>query len=287
MKDQTHSDYQARIMRVLLYVQGHLDEPLVLEDMAGLACFSPYHFHRVFKGMVGESLGQYLRRLRLERAARQLRHGPLPVTQIALQAGYETHESFTRAFRERFGLAPSAFRRRGLTTSEAGGAPPWPHTQWKEMDMDASIKTLKPQTVAFVRHVGPYQDCGQAWQKLCAWAGPQGLLGPGARLIGACYDDPEITPPQRIRYDACLAVPPGLRPTEPVGLQELAGGDYAMVLHRGPYENLSQTYAWLCGQWAPASGRQIRHLPSLEVYLNDPGSTPVKDLLVEVYLPLE
>jgi AraC family transcriptional regulator len=110
MKSLTERDYRKRILRVLVHIQTHLDEALPLDELARVAHFSPYHFHRVFRGMVGESVKEHVRRLRLERAAQRLKLGDQPVVQIALDAGYETHESFTRAFSLLFGMPPSQFR---------------------------------------------------------------------------------------------------------------------------------------------------------------------------------
>ena len=102
MKPCTEQDYRERMYVVLMHIQRHLDRALSLNDLAGLAHFSPFHFHRIFKGMVGESVKQYVKRLRLERGAVQLKLTGRPVLQIAHEAGYETHEAFTRAFKMRF-----------------------------------------------------------------------------------------------------------------------------------------------------------------------------------------
>src|SRR5262245_8168875 len=111
MNTATLRDYQERILRVLVHIQCHLDHALDLEKLAAIAHFSPYHFHRVFRGMVGEPVKEHVRRLRLERAAGQLKATDRAVTQIAFDAGYETHEAFTRAFRATFEESPIEFRR--------------------------------------------------------------------------------------------------------------------------------------------------------------------------------
>lgn len=110
MRAITLQDYKRRVLRVLVHIQQHLDDSLPLKELAGLACFSPYHFHRIFRGMVGESVREYVRRLRLERAAGQLRLSSASVTDIALAAGYESPEAFTRSFKASFGTSPSHFR---------------------------------------------------------------------------------------------------------------------------------------------------------------------------------
>jgi AraC family transcriptional regulator len=110
MKEVTLLTYKERILRVLVYIQQNLDRELKLEEIARLAYFSSYHFHRIFRGMVGESLQEHIRRLRLERAALRLKNSSTPVTSVAFDAGYGTHESFIRAFRAMFGEAPSRFR---------------------------------------------------------------------------------------------------------------------------------------------------------------------------------
>jgi AraC family transcriptional regulator len=296
MAPSTQRDYHERMLRVLVHIQHHLDDALCLEDLAAVANFSPYHFHRIFRGMVGESVMEHIRRLRLERAAQQLKVGDMQVTRIAFDAGYETHEAFTRAFGRLLGVSPSEFRAQHrplplaanaihfvtdgeLTTFEPIGQ--------GDVQMEVAVKKLEPMRVAFVRHVGPYQAVGETWNKLCGWAGPRGLFGPHSKMLGLCHDDPDVTPPDKLRYDACITVGPQVEAEGEVGVQEIPAGEYAMTLHAGPYEKLNETYAAMCGQWLPQSGRELRSDPSLEMYLNSPNDTKPEDLRTEVYVPLK
>lgn len=144
--------------------------------------------------------------------------------------------------------------------------------------MQVEIKRLEPLRVAFVRHIGPYHQCGQAWEALCTRLGSEGWIGPDSRFIGLCHDDPDVTSAERIRYDACVTVPAEFEPQGEVGVQVIEGGDYAMTVHHGPYERLSETYARLCGQWVTRSGRSIRAAPGLEIYLDNPEETEPENL---------
>lgn len=282
----TVESYRERMMRVLVHIQGRLDEPLPLEELAGVACFSPYHFHRIFRGMTGESVKEHVRRLRLERAAQRLKLSSQPVTEIAFDAGYEAHESFTRAFRTMFGVAPSEYRDTVHLAANSdpirfpappGGGPP----------LDVRIERLDGMRVAFIRHVGSYGSVGAAWGRLMGWAGPKGLFGPHTRMLGIVHDDPEITPPEKLRYDAAITVGPGIGPEGEVGIQELEPGEYGVATHKGPYDRLGETYARMCGEWLPASGRELRSAPALEFYLNSPQMAAPADLLTRICLPLE
>ena len=297
MRRVTLQDYRRRMLRVLVHIQQHLDDSLALDDLASVACFSPYHFHRIFKGMVGETVQEHIRRLRLERAAGQLKLSGRPVIHIALDAGYESHEAFTRSFHALFGRSPSAFRsaRRTLplpaAPSDVHYAPGKPArgfktTQPGRRPMDVTIKPMAPMRVAFMRHVGPYSTVGETWDRFLPVLGKDGRLDGECMILGICHDDPEVTPPERIRYDACVTVDESFMPDGEIGVQVIPGGDYAMTTHFGPYEKVGETYARLFGQWLPRSGRELRGTPCFEVYLNDPHSTEPEDLLTDIYVPL-
>ena len=103
------------VAEVMQYIRQHINEPLNREVLAEVAGFSVPHFHRVFTAHVGESAISYIRRLRLERAARKLRMGAVDITEVALAAGYETHAAFSKAFRQQFGFSPSEFRQLGCS----------------------------------------------------------------------------------------------------------------------------------------------------------------------------
>ncbi|UCH36630.1 MAG: AraC family transcriptional regulator [Armatimonadota bacterium] len=298
MKRSTLKAYKERMLRVLVYIQQHLDDELSLEELAGVACFSPYHFHRIFRGMLGESVGEHIRRLRLERAASQLKRSDKPIIKIALEAGYETHEAFSRAFKAMESVSPSEFRSCSRSTSRISTASGVHYRGGKQLKdfnpicsggeiMEVRIQNIEPMRAAFVRHTGPYGECSTAWGKLTAQLGRQGMLGGDTRFIGICYDDPEITPPEKLRYDACVTVNDDFEAEGEIGLQTITGGQYAVTTHFGAYEKLGETYAKLLGEWLPMSGRELRSAPCLECYLNDPDGTEPEDLITDIYAPLE
>jgi len=282
LKENTKRDYSRRMDQVLDYIQEHLDEDLSLVTLADISCFSRYHFHRIFSGMVGESLKSYIRRLRLERAACQLKGTGDPVTPIAFDAGFETHESFTRAFGKMFGCSPCAFRKASQVKLEKQQ-----RHYWKEISMNVAIVEMEEMAVVFIRHIGPYGACGQAWENLCQWAAPQGLLQPGAKILGLSFDDPEVTPAEKLRYDACIEITAPLDVEPPVATKKVKGGRFAMVTHYGSYDFLAETYAMLCGQWVPQNGLECDDQPCMEIYQNSPEDTDEKDLITDIYIPIK
>jgi AraC family transcriptional regulator len=145
---------------------------------------------------------------------------------------------------------------------------------------------LAPQRVVFLRHRGPYDQVGATWGRLAAWAGPRGLFGPSTRMIGISHDDPDVTPPDKLRYDAAITVSVPVQPEGEIGVTEIAGGEYATTTHKGPYETLGRCYQFLLGGWLPSSGRELRDCPCFEVYLNSPQNTRPEELLTVIHVPV-
>ena len=298
MKRTTRTDYLERIRRVLRFVQERLDEPLDPGRLAGVAHLSVFHFHRIFSGLVGESLAEHVRRLRLERAAGDLRRTDLPVIDIALRAGYGAHEPFTRAFRERFGMPPSAWRRlEGPVAfppalcavhfgSDVAVSRFVPLQEGSNM-IDVRIEQMPPRRLLALTHTGPYETVGPAFERVVTAAGAAGLLGSGVTTVGIYYDNPDVTPHDRLRSHAGVVIHAGAR-TAPDGFEwlDLPAGEFAVGVHHGPYRTLSQSYAWLFGQWLPSSGREPADAPVQEVYLNDARDTPEDRLVTHICIPL-
>jgi|SRR5215472_13519933 len=275
----TFSDYQKRMIAVLVFIDQHLNEPMTVAELARVANFSPFHFHRVFRAFLGEPLHKYVRRLRLERAALQLRHTEDPITEITFNVGFDTPAAFTRAFRERFGTTPSGFREqnRGRLKAE------------EETEMNPEIRTLQEQPVIFVRRSGPYQTAADdAWRTLMKQAFWRLFFSRSVKTIGIVHDSPEITDESQIRYDACLTVSGAVKPKGEVGTQTIAGGRYAVFLHRGSYDQLSETYDQIFAEWLPQSSCRLRNAPCFEVYLNrNPKRTRPENLRTEIHVPVE
>jgi AraC family transcriptional regulator len=297
MKKATMADHRTRLLRVLTYVQQNLDRAPRLEELAAVAPYSPFHFHRIFRGMVGESVQEHVRRLKLERAAHRLRHSGQPVGEIALDAGYQTPEAFARAFRRMFHQPPSVFRARrgvvahgpsrsGVHYTASGVVRSFRPRRSRSPRRGVRIANLPEMHVAFVRHTGPYEQTDEAFERLMAWAGRRGLLSGSPVALGIAYDDPTITAPEKLRFEAALVVPQDLQGDGEVGVRVIRGGRYAIATHRGPYETLGDTYTRLCGEWLPASGLELLPAPALEFYRNSPEDTPRRDLITDVCMQL-
>ena len=270
--------YEARINRVTAYIYDHLDEPLDLERLADVAAMSPWHWHRVYSAMRGETAAAAVRRLRLMRAAGELANSDATVEAIAKRSGYDNLQSFTRIFAEAYGMPPARYRREGSHTefNAAQNGAPTPH-------YDVQIGTLPALTIATEPHLGNYMNIGMAFDRLFGRLATAGLLDQNTRMIGVYGDDPSAVPEDQLR-SAAAATLASAPPDLPVATTR--AGDYAMLRHKGPYADMRAAYNWMFGTWLPQSGRDIADAPVLEEYLNSPRDTAPSDLLTILYLPL-
>jgi AraC family transcriptional regulator len=287
VKRTTREDYDRRLLRAQTLLEARLDQPVSPEELAKQASFSLHHFHRIFRAQLGESVMQHVRRLRLERAARTLKAqpgAPRRLIDLALEAGYESHEAFTRAFAEHFGVSPSAYR------DQAGCAADVRHPVNPAAGPACAVRVarLPAVRVFFRRHRGGYAGIGPFWQQLREWAehacAKAGV--PMAPLYGICPDDPEVTEEALLRFDAGVGAVPGLTGDDSVGVTEVPAGTYAVGLHVGPYDELHETYLDVIGRWAPSSGYELAPEAVVEHYLDDPSCTPEAELRTEVRVRL-
>jgi len=295
-RPDTLSFYERAVTAAVEHVFDHLDAPLDGAAVARAAGMSRFHFHRVFKGMLGESALELHRRLRFERAAVQLLAEAPPITEVALDAGYEAHEAFTRAFRDRFGVPPSAFARTpdlpdppielptatGLHFRSDRRIPTFTTS---EIAMNIVIENRQPLRVGYLTHVGPYHLIGGAFHRLHAIAGEHRLHGPETVTLAISYDDPESTPPEELRSEACISL--GADTPLPDDLEErvIEGGTYARARYEGAYPGLGDAWQRFAGQWLPTSGHTVEGGPCFEIYRVMDSENP-ENCITDLYMRL-
>ncbi|SFJ13025.1 AraC family transcriptional regulator [Albimonas pacifica] len=297
MKDVTRESCHRRIARAIERLNADPADPGGGAALAEAAAYSPFHFLRIFRAMVGESPAAVARRLRLERAARALLDPQATVLNVALDAGYESPEAFSRAFRAAYGLAPRDWR--GPWPRPAYAPPLPPALRLDPRSLTLALEPLQGGTTMEVRveprpamlllkrrHIGPYDRISRAFGELGARAGAAGLA-PAGPMIGLYHDDPESAPPETLRADACiaLAAPPPAVP-EGLELERLPAGRWAIHTLHGPYAGIPDAFRRLYGLWLPESGEEPDDRPALEIYLDEPSSTPEAELRTELCLPL-
>lgn len=312
-------DYLARINRAIDHVVRNLDRPLPLEELAAVACFSPFHFHRVFTTVVGETVARFVKRLRLERALRLLSHPPRrSLTEVALACGFASSSDFSRSFKRHFGVPPSAFdvetfrRERRAELQRAVAEPAERHRldrlpAGENPDgFEVALRTLPPRTVVYRRVPDSYRDGAvlQAATRLVAWAEARGLAD--GDWLGYMWDDPEIVALERCRYDVGLVVPDGFR-MEADGAESVNGPDgtdgpdgadgptgcigfprmqVAEVEIRGPIELEMRALDWLFRTWLPGSGYAPDDQPCFEAWLGRPFAHGTERFELRAQLPV-
>jgi AraC family transcriptional regulator len=284
LKPSTRLDYGRRIARAVARIAADPSRMPTLEELAEAAAFSPFHFHRIYRELTGETPAETLARERLSRAAAMLVREGLPVADVARRCGYGSAAAFTRAFGAAYGVPPAAYRDQGGI-----GAPlPPPQPNQEEYGMhQIEIREEPALRLAALPHRGEYTAIGAAFDRLAAWAAARGLIGAETRFIGLYHDDPATVPEKDLRSDACLTVPPGVEAADGVRIVELPPTRVAVLVFKGPYAELERAYSWLYRDWLPASGEEPADQPAREDYLNDPKTTPPAEWLTAVMLPLK
>lgn len=282
MKTVTRAAYGKRIERVVGYLTDHLDDAIDLNRLADEAHFSPFHFHRVYCALMGESVAESLRRMRLHRAAVKLLASRSPIAKLAREAHYSSVPAFNRAFKEAYSVPPAAYRARGtLAAALARQGTVEEHAMRR-----VEIQQLEAQRVIALRHHGDYQQIGNSFDRLTAWAMGHNLIGPQTRSFGIYYNDPAAVPVQELRADACLSVGGDVVTDGEYRVAHTPGGRCAVCVHVGPYAELEQTYQWLYGVWLPRSDYEPADKPCFEEYLNDWRNLPPAQWRTAICLPL-
>ncbi|MDE1992420.1 MAG: AraC family transcriptional regulator [Rhizobiaceae bacterium] len=274
--------YETRLRRVSAYIHGHLDEELDMETLADIACMSSYHWHRIYRAIYGETLAGTVKRLRLHRAAGDLVNTVLSVDSIAKRSGYPNLQSFNRIFKSVYGMPPARYRKEGSHTIFE------PERQGRITAMfDVTLRTIPSIPLIGVAHSGSYMEIGRAFETLFGTLYARGQARPEMQMIGVYLDDPDIVPAEKLRSYACVTAGDETPADEPLERRSVAGGEYAVLRHKGPYADMYKAYQWLYAEWLPVSGRQLRDALMFEKYLNNPREVPPTELLTEIYMPLQ
>ena len=284
-KKNTTNEYHKAVNRAVDYINRHINDSIDLEKLAGIAHISEFHFHRIFRSIIGENVGTYIQRIRLENAAMCLRSSTQSIIGIAEKTGYQSIHSFSKAFRKHFGISPSAYRN-GMAINNRDN-----------VKKDYDIHFLHPRLIerdeakyAYIRIIDAYgapKAYKLAWGKLYSFASENDLIDDSSEFLGISFDDPTITTPERCRFYACITTRKEIKPEGEFGVHAVDKGLYAVFSLKGPYEGLKDVYQAIYLKWLPASPYRLRGTASFEKYLNNRGQVKEEELLTEIYIPVE
>lgn len=297
--DATAADYVQRVNRAIDHVVRNLDGDLSLSAVARAACFSPFHFHRVFKALVGETLGQFVKRQQLERALYLMSHAPgRSLTEVALACGFSSSADFSRSFKQRFGAPPSAFdlaafreSRRAQFERVHGGADGAPRFACLPPGENpdgfvVALRELPPRTVAYVRVLDPYRSMAavtEAYGHLLAWAAARGAAD--RQWLGYQWDEPELVALENCRYDAAVEVD-DVRPQGRIGRYEFPAMRVAEVRIAGGVDLEVRALEWLYRSWLPRSGFEPDDQPMFEAWIGRPFAHGSEHFTIACQLPV-
>lgn len=272
--------------------------------------------------MVGETLKQFILRIRIERAAAQLVSDlKKPVTEIAYDFGFSGSAAFARAFKEVFNISASEYRRRkhpeysnirktksniGQTIRKKRKAfsnssfyidsrtqnQIWRISMTEKEQIKIEVKELPAQQVVYVRHIGAYAGNTELFDrlfgKLMNWAGPRGLLRfPDTQILTVYHDDPNVTDENKLRTSACITITEDIEVEGEIGKMTMPGGKYAVAYFELKTDEFELAWNTVCGVWLPESGYQPDDRPCFERCLNDFREHPEQKHIVEICVPVK
>jgi AraC family transcriptional regulator len=275
-------DYVARVNRAIDYIVSDLARPLRLDEVSAAGGFSPFHFHRVFKALLGETLNQFVKRQRLERALRVMSHAPKrSLTDVALDCGFSSSSDFSRSFRHYYGAPPSAFDLDSFRNSRRAeferlfstpdGSPRFTALPAGENPdgFEVRLRDLPARKVAYIRVPDAFRDgvVQMACERLLTWAIERGLAD--GQWLGYMWDEPEITALANCRYDVALVVD-DVEPTGEIGRYTFPAMRVAEVVFRGDLALEVRAIDWLYQTWLPRSGYVPDDQPVFESWIGRP-----------------
>jgi AraC family transcriptional regulator len=295
VKSRATSDYAQRIDRVIDHLRANLDRQVKLKELARVACLSEFHFHRIFGAVSGETLNNFTNRLRLEKAARLLRYSDQSVTDIALDCGFSSSATFSRAFRSGYETSPTQFRKFGeikkskickeLFPKDEYGLPM--SAEEKKAAFPVKLLDIPERQVAYIRVTNAFQmeRVLAATRAMIEWAKSQNIFSQGT-LFGMSVDDPHVTPRHLYRYEVCLASSVPFKCREGMSKLKMPAMRYAVIKVSGDIHKVATAWDYLYRDWLINSAYEPEHAPALEVFLDKDSATDWSHFELELCLPV-
>jgi len=268
-------DYHRRVNAVTNYVAANLSKSYTIEELAAVAHFSKFHFHRVFHALTGETVAGMVNRLRLEGAAETLIYRKnLSITQVAVDHGYSSGANFTKAFTKHFGCPPSVYRlnnSRDPKLSKNGKDILVAESDSWALDQHVDIANQPEVELAYRRQIGAYnhREISRMHAEVQNWVNERDCEARERSSIGITWSDSHIAAEERWRYDACVAVRMGTKGDGQIAIQKLPGSLVAQLkvsLEVNDGHDLSLYWNWFLGRWLPNNPYELNASPSYELY---------------------
>ncbi len=282
------------MQRVVAHIDSNLDGDLGLEALSSVAAFSACHFHRQFRAIFGLSLHRYVQLARMKRPSWRLAYRcDVSVTEIALDAGYEAPDSFARAFRQRMGQAPRAFREDPDWSAWAAAMEPLAEIRSQIMTQnfsidDVSVREEADVPVAFMSHRGDPERLGETIRQFIAWRKASGVRAATHATYTIFHTDPDSVAAEDYRIDLAAATNRAITPADE-GMEAglIPAGRCAVLRIIGESDNLRPAAKFLYGQWLPASGEEPREFPLYAQRVSFFPDVPEHEAITDLYLPLK
>lgn len=301
---QTKQNYIHRINNVILYIRDHLQDDLSVSKLAEIACFSPYHFHRIFTAVVGETISNYINRIRIEKAATMLLSEPeMKLSSVAYDLGYKSMSNFSRCFKKCYAISPSKYCELASQKDSKICKPNSKNGQEKidferyicnveqllnfiKMNAKIEVRECPDYQVAYVMHKGSYSQVKKSFDKLMKWAGPKGLLTPEAKVFSVYLDDPKITAESDLRTLACIEVDDSVEIQGEISKTTISKGKYIVGSYSLLPEEFTNSWHSIC-VWAMENGYTLRNSDFYEQYFQTPETHPEGKFVVDICIPVE
>jgi len=281
----------------------NLDTNLSLETISKVACFSPFHFHRIFKAITNEKLNSYINRKRIEKVASVLMHkSEVSITELSLLFGFNSNSSLTRTFKKYYNISPSEFRKQKKSRFSKISKIESKNGQeqlvfeeyicsinnlknWIEMNAKIEIKEIANLELAYVTSIGE-QGITTAYEALVKWATPLGLLkNPDTKMITIYHDSFKTTDPKKVRLSACITLPEPMKASGNIGRTSIEKGKFivgSFVIGLSEFEkSWNSLFAWMS-----ENGYKKADRDPFEMYHNDYRVHPEEKYVVDYFIPI-
>ncbi len=297
-------EYKKRIVKAIRYIDDHLDTDLSLQKIAEVGAYSPFHFHRIFRLVTGESVQQYISRKRMERAAFYVAlRKNLSLKDIYLQFGFSSHSAFTKTFKNYYGQAPSAFRKSvpenvhqiRLAESKNGQVDTVfsPYLcnienlfNWTKMNLKIDVMHLPEMNLAAVMSLG-IANVEPSYTVLIDWAKERSLFArENVKMISVYHDSFKVTPPDKVRIHACMLLDKKLEKQEgEIFGETIEAGKFIVGSGEVTLDDFEKSWVALF-LWMKENGYSVRKAFPFEIYHTNFKEHPEGKMIVDFCIPV-